>query len=219
MNVSEVESDGASLYRKVGKRWLDCLLVAPIFLILLPFLFLIGGLVKIKLGSPVLFQQRRPGLHGRIFTMWKFRTMTEERDASGVLFPDAVRLTPFGRFLRSSSLDELPELWNVLKGEMSLVGPRPLLMEYLPLYTEEQNLRHEVLPGITGWAQVKGRNALTWDEKFTFDIWYVTNYSFLLDIKILLLTLWKAFRREGVNASDKVTMPRFEGSRVLHEDE
>jgi lipopolysaccharide/colanic/teichoic acid biosynthesis glycosyltransferase len=169
--------------------------------------------VRRKLGSPVLFTQVRPGLHGKPFRMVKFRTMTDERDASGILLPDAQRLTPFGRFLRSSSLDELPELWNVLRGEMSLVGPRPLLMEYLSLYSPEQARRHEVRPGITGWAQVNGRNAISWEDKFKLDVWYVDNCSLLLDIKILWLTVKKVLVRDGISAAGEATMPRFEGDK------
>nr|WP_291327235.1 sugar transferase [Acidovorax sp. 28-64-14] len=166
-----------------------------------------------KLGSPAFFRQVRPGMHGQPFEMVKFRTMTDARGADGALLPDADRLTPFGRFLRASSLDELPELWNVLKGEMSLVGPRPLLMEYLPLYSPQQARRHEVRPGITGWAQVNGRNALGWDEKFKLDVWYVDHRSLWLDIKILWLTVKKVLVREGISAAGEATMPRFTGGK------
>lgn len=176
-------------------------------------LLLIAGLVRLKMGRPVLFRQQRPGLHGRPFAMIKLRTMTDERAADGSLLPDAQRLTAFGRFLRASSLDELPELWNVLKGEMSLVGPRPLLMEYLPLYTPEQARRHEVRPGITGWAQVNGRNALGWDEKFKLDVWYVDNRSMWLDIRILFMTLQRVLQREGITATGEASMPRFTGNK------
>lgn len=169
-------------------------------------------MVRIFLGRPIFFRQTRPGLHGKPFQMLKFRTMTNERDEHGNLLPDAQRLTRFGRFLRATSLDELPELWNVLKGDMSLVGPRPLLMEYLPLYSERQARRHEVRPGITGWAQVNGRNALSWEEKFELDVWYVENRSFWLDIRILVLTLWKVIRREGISHGDEATMHKFTGS-------
>ena len=165
------------------------------------------------MGSPVLFKQVRPGLRGRPFMMYKFRTMTDERDIQGRLLPDEQRLTKLGRFLRSTSLDELPELFNVLKGDMSLVGPRPLLMEYLPLYTPEQARRHEVRPGITGWAQVNGRNAISWEEKFRYDVWYVDNWSFWLDIKILWMTIVSVLKREGISAQGHVTMPPFTGSR------
>lgn len=165
--------------------------------------------VRVRIGSPVFFVQTRPGLRGRPFDMVKLRTMTNARDSHGNLLPDAQRLAPFGRFLRSTSLDELPELWNVLKGEMSLVGPRPLLMEYLPLYSAEQARRHEVRPGITGWAQINGRNALSWEEKFKLDVWYVDNKSLWLDIKILWLTVKKVAVREGISASGDATMPKF----------
>lgn len=161
----------------------------------------------------MLFRQIRPGLHGQSFQMVKFRTMTDVRGRDGLLLPDADRLTPFGRFLRASSMDELPELWNVLKGDMSLVGPRPLLMDYLPLYSSEQSRRHEVRPGITGWAQINGRNALSWEEKFKLDIWYVDNRSMWLDIKILWLTVRKVLVRDGISAAGEATMPRFLGSQ------
>lgn len=184
----------------------SCLL----FLLILPVL-ICGCLVRFKLGGPVIFCQKRPGYCGEPFDMIKFRTMTDERDDNGELLPDAQRLTSFGRFLRSSSLDELPELWNVLKGDMSLVGPRPLLMEYLPLYSPQQARRHEVRPGITGWAQVNGRNALSWEEKFDFDVWYVDNRSLWLDIRILWLTVKKVVVREGISAAGEATMPRFGG--------
>ena len=180
-------------------------------LLALPLLGLIW-LVRRKLGSPVFFRQVRPGMNGKPFEMVKFRTMTDERGPDGQLLPDAVRLTPFGRFLRSSSLDELPELWNVLKGDMSLVGPRPLLMEYLPLYSPEQARRHEVRPGVTGWAQINGRNAISWEDKFKLDTWYVDNQSLWLDIKILWLTVKKVLVREGISAPGDATMPVFTGS-------
>ncbi len=170
--------------------------------------------VRRKLGSPVLFTQVRPGLHGKPFRMVKFRTMTDARDATGALLTDAQRLTPFGRFLRASSLDELPELWNVLRGEMSLVGPRPLLMEYLPLYSPEQARRHKVRPGITGWAQVNGRNAISWADKFALDVWYVDNHSLWLDLRILWLTVRKVVVRDGISAEGEATMPRFEGDKA-----
>ncbi|MFD1731408.1 sugar transferase [Deinococcus malanensis] len=174
-------------------------------------LLVLALLVRWKLGSPVLFKQVRPGLGGQPFTMYKFRTMTAERDADGNLLPDSARLTPFGRLLRSTSLDELPELLNVLRGDMSLVGPRPLLMEYLPLYNAQQARRHEVRPGITGWAQVNGRNALSWKEKFEHDVWYVDHVSLLLDVRIILMSLYKVFRREGISAAGEATMPKFTG--------
>lgn len=195
------------------KRLFD-ISVSGIGLVLLsPLLLAVALLVRAKLGSPVLFRHRRPGLHGRLFTMLKFRTMTGAVGSDGALLPDAERLTPFGRFLRRTSLDELPELWNVLIGDMSLVGPRPLLIEYLPLYTPEQARRHDVRPGLTGWAQVNGRNALSWDEKFALDLWYVEHQSFALDLKILWRTIFKVFARQGISAEGEATMPRFEGSR------
>lgn len=175
-------------------------------------LLVLAWLIRRKLGSPVLFKQVRPGLQGQPFTMVKFRTMTDERGPDGALFPDAQRLTTFGKFLRASSLDELPELWNVLRGEMSLVGPRPLLMEYLPLYNAEQARRHELRPGITGWAQVNGRNAISWKDKFALDVWYVDNQSLLLDIKILWMTVRKVLLRDGISAAGEATMSKFTGS-------
>ncbi|KJS76536.1 MAG: sugar transferase [Firmicutes bacterium] len=178
----------------------------------LPLLVLVW-LVRRKLGSPVFFRQVRPGLHGQPFEMVKFRTMTDERGPDGALLPDAQRLKPFGRFLRASSMDELPELWNVLRGEMSLVGPRPLLMEYLPLYTPEQARRHAVRPGITGWAQVNGRNAISWEQKFKLDVWYVDNRSLWLDTKILWLTVKKVLLRDGISAAGEATMPKFTNSK------
>jgi lipopolysaccharide/colanic/teichoic acid biosynthesis glycosyltransferase len=181
-------------------------------LLIIPLLVLIWQ-VRRKLGSPAFFRQIRPGLHGQPFEMVKFRTMTDARDATGTLLPDAQRLTPFGRFLRASSLDELPELWNVLKGDMSLVGPRPLLMEYLPLYSAEQSRRHQVRPGITGWAQVSGRNTLSWDEKFKLDVWYVDNQNIWLDIKILFMTVRKVLVRDGIAAKGEATMSRFTGNK------
>lgn len=195
------------------KRLFDILLASMALLLLaLPLLSLIW-LVRNNLGSPVFFRQTRPGRHGRPFEMVKFRTMTDARGADGQLLQDAFRLTAFGRFLRATSLDELPELWNVLKGDMSLVGPRPLLMEYLPLYTPEQARRHEVRPGITGWAQVNGRNALSWDDKFKLDVWYVDHRSLWLDFKILWLTLRKVLVREGISADGEATMSKFTGSK------
>jgi len=193
------------------KRFSDLFLASLALLLLgLPLLFLIWQ-VRRKLGSPAFFRQTRPGLHGRPFEMVKFRTMTDARGPDGQLLPDADRLTSFGRFLRSTSLDELPELWNVLKGDMSLVGPRPLLMEYLPLYSPEQVRRHEVCPGITGWAQVNGRNALSWEEKFKLDVWYVDHRSLWMDIKILWLTVRKVLVREGISADGEATMSKFTG--------
>lgn len=187
--------------------------VAVLTLIFLaPVVFLVALAVRINLGSPVFFSQQRPGKHGRPFGLIKFRTMRDIYDAQGNPLPDAARLTRFGRFLRSTSLDELPELWNVLKRDMSLVGPRPLLMEYLHLYNKEQMRRHDVLPGITGWAQVNGRNAISWDEKFKLDIWYVDNRSIFLDLRILFLTLYSVFSRQGVTAAGSATAEKFQGN-------
>jgi len=195
------------------KRLFDLLLsLGMLFVLALPLLVL-WLLVRLKLGSPVLFRQVRPGLHGRPFMMVKFRTMTDERGADGELLPDGQRLNSFGRFLRSSSLDELPELWNVLRGDMSLVGPRPLLMEYLSLYSPEQARRHEVRPGITGWAQVNGRNALSWEARFELDVWYVDHHTLWLDLRILWLTLRKVLVREGISAHGEATMSKFTGSK------
>ena len=195
------------------KRFFDFSATAFGLLVLALPLLLLALLVRTKLGSPVFFRQTRPGLHGKPFEMVKFRTMTDARDAQGELLPDSERLPPLGHFLRSSSLDELPELWNVLKGEMSLVGPRPLLMEYLPLYTPQQYRRHEVRPGVTGWAQVNGRNAISWEEKFALDVWYVENQSFWLDVKILFLTVKKVLVKDGISATGEATMTKFTGSK------
>jgi lipopolysaccharide/colanic/teichoic acid biosynthesis glycosyltransferase len=201
-------------YACFGKRLLDLGMVLLALTLLWPVLLCLTMLVRLKLGAPVFFRQTRPGLHGRPFRLIKFRTMRDAFDAQGKPLPDAERLTPFGRWLRSTSLDELPELWNVLKGEMSLVGPRPLLMEYLPLYSAEQARRHEVKPGITGWAQINGRNALSWEEKFELDLWYVDHQSFWLDVQIIALTIKKVLLREGISAQGEATMPRFTGSQV-----
>ncbi|MEE4460857.1 sugar transferase [Azotobacter chroococcum] len=195
------------------KRLFDLFVAATALLLLAPLLLVLAWLVRRRIGAPVLFRQLRPGLHGRPFELLKLRSMREALDERGRPLPDAERLTPFGRFLRASSLDELPELWNVLRGDMSLVGPRPLLMEYLPLYTPEQARRHAVRPGITGWAQVNGRNALSWEEKFRLDVWYVDHRSFRLDLRILLLTLKRVLAREGINAEGEATMARFTGSK------
>lgn len=195
------------------KRLLDLLLSFGLVLVLALPLLLLWGLVRRKLGRPALFRQIRPGLHGRPFMMVKFRTMTDERGEDGEWLPDAQRLTSFGRFLRATSLDELPELWNVLRGEMSLVGPRPLLMEYLPLYTQEQARRHHVRPGITGWAQVNGRNAISWEDKFKLDVWYVDNQSLWLDLKILWMTIRQVRSRQGIHSDGEATMSKFTGSK------
>lgn len=195
------------------KRLFDLMVSAGLLLTLSPILLVLYGLVHFKLGAPALFRQVRPGLHGEPFTMVKFRTMTDTRDEKGELLSDSERLTNFGRFLRASSLDELPELWNVLRGEMSLVGPRPLLMEYLPLYSAEQARRHEMLPGITGWAQINGRNAVSWNDKFRLDVWYVDHQSFWLDIRILILTVKKVLVRDGINAAGEATISKFDGDK------
>ncbi len=194
------------------KRIFDITLTLIGALFLFPVFLLTALMVKIKLGSPIFFKQVRPGLNGNLFNMYKFRSMTNECDKDGNLLIDEVRLTKFGKFIRSTSLDELPGFWNVLKGDMSLVGPRPLLVEYLPLYSEKQSRRHEVRPGITGWAQVNGRNAISWDEKFDLDVWYVDNQSIWLDIKILWMTVKKVIVRDGISAKNQVTMPKFKGS-------
>jgi lipopolysaccharide/colanic/teichoic acid biosynthesis glycosyltransferase len=196
------------------KRLSDFVLASIGLLVLAIPLLLLVRKVRRELGSPVFFTQVRPGMHGKPFKMVKFRSMTSERGPDGQLLPDAVRLTPFGRWLRATSLDELPELWNVLKGEMSLVGPRPLLMEYLPLYSPEQARRHEVRPGITGWAQVNGRNAISWESKFKLDVWYVDNRTLWLDIKVLWLTVKKVVVRDGISAEGEATMPKFTGGNT-----
>ncbi len=201
-----------SLAARGAKRIFDVAASGLGLLLLSPLLGAVALLVRLRLGRPVLFRQRRPGLHGKPFMMYKFRTMTDDRDAEGGLLPDGERLTPFGRFLRSTSLDELPELFNVLKGEMSLVGPRPLLMAYLDRYTPHQARRHEVRPGITGWAQINGRNALSWEEKFDLDVWYVDNGTFLLDLRILVRTVAKVLRREGISGEGQATMSEFPGT-------
>lgn len=194
------------------KRLVDVVAAGAGLIILSPVIAAVALLVRAKLGSPVLFRQERPGLESRPFTLIKFRTMLDARDANGALRPDAERMTAFGRWLRSSSVDELPELWNVLKGEMSLVGPRPLLMHYLPLYSPEQARRHDVRPGITGWAQINGRNAISWEEKFALDVWYVDNWSLVFDAKILLASMVSVFSRHGISAEGEATMPEFTGS-------
>lgn len=193
------------------KRTFDFLLAAIFLLLFFPIILFIAWKIRKNLGSPVLFRQTRPGLNGQPFEMIKFRTMKDSLDANGNPLPDSERMTPFGDKLRNSSLDELPELWNVLKGEMSLVGPRPLLMQYLPLYSKEQARRHEVRPGVTGWAQINGRNAISWEEKFKLDVWYVDNRSFWLDLRILLLTVKKVFVKEGISADGHVTIAPFTG--------
>jgi lipopolysaccharide/colanic/teichoic acid biosynthesis glycosyltransferase len=193
------------------KRFMDLVVAALALGLLLPMLLVVAVMIRVKLGSPVFFRQIRPGLDGKPFEIIKFRTMRDAFDSEGNALPDKDRLTPLGRFLRAASVDELPELWNVLKGEMSLVGPRPLLMEYLPLYTPEQARRHELRPGITGWAQVNGRNAIAWEEKFRLDVWYVDHRSFGLDLKILFLTIKMVLIRDGISADGHATMPPFRG--------
>ena len=194
------------------KRLFDIFVAGSVLVFAFPILAMLALLIRVNMGRPVLFRQLRPGLHGKLFGMVKFRTMRDAYDKAGIPLADAERITPFGRMLRATSLDELPELWNVLKGDMSLVGPRPLLMEYLPLYTAEQARRHDVRPGLTGWAQVNGRNALSWEEKFRLDIWYVDHRSFWLDVKILFMTVAKVLRRDGISAEGEATMTKFEGS-------
>lgn len=207
----------ASFYEKYIKRALDIVLSGVAMLVLSPVLLVTALLVRTKLGSPVLFHQDRPGRDGKIFRLYKFRSMTDERNAQGELLPDEIRLTKFGKLLRSTSLDELPELWNIFRGDMSIVGPRPLLVKYLPLYNEEQRHRHDVRPGLTGWAQVNGRNSITWEDKFRYDVWYVRNISLLLDVKIVFLTVKKVFCREGISSEDSATMEDFIGEQEAAE--
>ncbi|WP_462411178.1 sugar transferase [Neobacillus sp. Marseille-QA0830] len=196
------------------KRILDLILASAVLVIFSPVFIIISILVRIKLGSPIMFKQQRSGMNGKPFTLYKFRTMTDQRDKSGELLEDEFRLTPFGKFLRKYSVDEFPQLFNVLKGDISLVGPRPLLMEYLALYSEEQAKRLLVKPGITGWAQVNGRNAISWEERFKLDVWYVENQRFLLDLKILYLTVIKVIKSEDIKNDQHATMPSFEGNSV-----
>ena len=195
------------------KRIFDLVISLPAFIFLSPLMAFIAILVRIRLDSPVLFRQKRPGLHGKTFTLYKFRTMTNERDVQGNVLPDSERIPSFGRFLRNTSLDELPELFNVLRGDMSLVGPRPLLMQYLDRYTPEQARRHDVKPGITGWAQVNGRNAISWEDKFKLDVWYVDHQSFRLDLKIIRLTVWAILKGEGINQPGQATVEYFKGQQ------
>jgi len=207
-----------TFYDKYIKRIIDFTLSLCGMILLSPILLIIAVLVRTKLGAPILFKQERPGINGEVFTMYKFRTMTDKKDKFGELLPDEERLTKFGKFLRSASLDELPEIFNILKGDMSIVGPRPLLVKYLPLYNERQSLRHNVKPGLTGYAQVNGRNAISWEEKFELDVFYVENISFLLDLKIFFLTIKKVFVREGISSETSVTMEEFTGSEVEAEE-
>lgn len=214
---SSLKTDGLHkkkrIYERFFKRPMDFILSAFAIILFSPILLTVSYFVRIKLGSPILFKQERPGLNEKIFTMYKFRTMTEEKDESGQLLPDNIRLTKFGRMLRSTSLDELPELFNIIKGEMSIVGPRPLLVQYLPLYNTHQKRRHDVRPGLTGKAQVNGRNSINWEDKFNLDIEYVDNISFLEDCKIILMTIKKIIVREGINSNTASTMEVFEGSK------
>jgi len=195
-----------------GKRLFDLVLAVTALILLTPVMLIIAGTVRILLRLPVLFSQLRPGLFGRPFVIYKFRTMTDERDGDGNLLPDVERLTRLGRFLRKTSMDELPELFNVIKGDMSIVGPRPLRMAYLSRYSMEQARRHELMPGITGWAQVNGRNTISWDNKFKLDVWYVDHHNFILDLKIILMTMWQIVKRQGISADGHVTMPPFKGN-------
>lgn len=199
-------------YRRWGKRALDLVLATFALVLLSPVLLALWIVSLVKIGRPVLFKQKRPGLRGEIFEIMKFRSMRDDRDAAGNLLPDDVRLIPYGKFLRASSLDELPGLFNVIRGEMSLVGPRPLLVKYLPLYNDEQKRRHDVRPGISGWAQVNGRNAISWDQKFAYDLYYVDHLSLALDLKIMAMTVAKVFKRSGISAEGHATMPEFTGN-------
>ena len=203
----------AGLYEAYVKRLLDLVLSAVALLLLSPVMLIVAVLVRCHLGAPVIFCQERPGKDEEIFKLYKFRSMTDACDAYGELLPDELRLTRFGRFLRSTSLDELPELWNIFKGDMSIVGPRPLLVKYLPLYNEEQRHRHDVTPGLTGWAQVHGRNLCSWEEKFDYDIWYVDHVSFILDLQIIFLTVKSVLKREGISSEDSATMEEFTGTK------
>ncbi len=201
------------IYRKVIKRLFDIVLSLLAIVLLSPLLIVLAILVRVKLGSPVIFRQKRPGLHGKIFELCKFRTMTDARDEKGELLSDEIRLTAFGKKLRSTSLDELPEFFNILKGDMSFVGPRPLLVQYLPLYNKEQARRHDVLPGLTGWAQVNGRNAISWEEKFRYDVEYVDKLSFAMDVKIIFMTVKSVLKREGISQAGEATMEFFTGTK------
>lgn len=205
------------MYRRYFKRAIDFLLSLTAIIILSPVLLVLAATIRVKLGTPVIFSQKRPGLNEKIFTMYKFRTMTDARDEKGQLLPDEMRLTKFGKMLRASSLDELPELFNIIRGDMSVIGPRPLLVQYLPLYSDEQRQRHSVRPGLTGLAQVNGRNSISWEEKFQSDIEYVKNISFAGDLRILLKTVQKVFKREGINSESAATMEPFLGTKKTEE--
>ncbi|KAA6467037.1 sugar transferase [Bacillus thuringiensis] len=207
-----MRSSKVGIYGRFIKRPMDFILSLTAIIMLSPVFLIVAFLVKTRLGSPVLFKQERPGLHGTIFKMYKFRTMTDEKNENGELLPDSIRLTKFGKFLRSTSLDELPGLFNIFKGDMSIIGPRPLLVQYLPLYNEHQKRRHEVRPGLSGLAQVNGRNAISWEEKFNYDVEYVENMNFIMDWKIILLTIKKVFIREGINSQTAATMEPFKGN-------
>ncbi|WP_325053267.1 sugar transferase [Lentibacillus cibarius] len=209
-----MEKSKVGIYKKFIKRPMDFILSLIAIIILSPVFLMVSILVRIKLGKPILFKQERPGLNEKIFTMYKFKTMTDQKDSNGKLLPDNVRLTKFGRLLRSTSLDELPELFNILKGDMSVIGPRPLLVQYLPLYNAHQKRRHEVRPGLSGLAQVNGRNGISWEERFNFDVEYVDNLSFVGDWRIIFLTIKKVFVREGINSESAATMEYFEGSKA-----
>lgn len=206
-----MKTSKGGIYRRFVKSPMDFVLSLIAIIVLSPIFLLVAILVRTKLGSPVIFKQKRPGLNEKVFMMYKFRTMTDERDEHGELLPDRVRLTKFGRSLRSTSLDELPELFNILKGNMAIIGPRPLLVQYLPLYNEQQKRRHEVRPGLSGLAQISGRNAISWEDKFNLDVQYVDNISFIEDLKIILLTIKKVFVREGINSETAATMEPFKG--------
>jgi lipopolysaccharide/colanic/teichoic acid biosynthesis glycosyltransferase len=208
----KTKNRGGDNFSKLFKSALDKLVAAIALVIFSPIILILAIAISTRMGSPIVFAQPRPGKNGRIFTFYKFRTMTDERDANGNLLSDEERLTAFGQFLRRTSLDELPQLWNVLKGDMSFVGPRPLMVEYLSRYSPHQARRHEVTPGITGWAQINGRNEIGWPEKFKLDVWYVDNWSLWLDLKILFLTFWKVVRREGINQSGHATVEDFMGN-------
>ena len=201
------------MYKNLIKPILDFILAVLLIIIFSPIILIVALLIKLKLGSPILFTQERPGLNGKIFRIYKFRTMSDERDSKGDLLSDELRLKGFGKLIRKSSLDELPQLFNVLKGEMSFVGPRPLLVEYLKLYNQEQAKRHNVKPGITGWAQVNGRNAISWEEKFKLDVYYVEHISFMLDCKILYMTFFKVLKRKDINSNTNITMEKFTGNQ------
>ena len=202
-----------SIYEKYIKRAIDVALSFLAIIVLSPVMFIVAILVRIKLGTPVIFKQERPGLHGNIFTLYKFRTMTDAKDQNGRLFPDEDRMTDFGRRLRAASLDELPELFNILKGDIAFVGPRPLLVKYLSRYSQRQNRRHEVMPGLTGYAQINGRNSLSWEERFEMDIWYVDHINFILDVKILFKTVSIVLKKDGINSETSATMEEFKGER------